>query len=341
MFTTLLKEVGRGKRGARDLSYDEALVAADWIYSRKATPAQIGAFFIAQRIKTESVEELEAFVTVCRQRAHRAPIAGGIDCAGPYDGRIKSFYATFATSFLLAAAGLPVTLHSIPALPPKQGVTLHALLDEIGIDEGNFTPQRAAEIAAQTGILHVAAEQWCPPLAALRPIREELHMRTILNTVEKLIDYSHSPYLVIGVFHNTVFDRLSVLLNRLGYRKSLIVQGVEGSEDVFIDRPTRTCFVEGDQATFQRIDPAQYGLAAPLPDNVTWTPAEQIRITEEVLQGKGHVGYYHQVLLNGAIRLHLAGRANTIEQGLSVCRSLVENGDAWERYSEWKRIVRS
>lgn len=87
----LLKEVGRGKRGARDLTYEEALQAAESILGLQATPAQIGAFFIAERIKMESVEELEAFVQVCREYADRSFVHEGVDCAGPYDGRKSSF----------------------------------------------------------------------------------------------------------------------------------------------------------------------------------------------------------------------------------------------------------
>ena len=92
MIIELMKEVGRGKRGARDLTFEEALLAADLIVNQKASQAQIGAFLMAERIKMESVEEMEAFVEVCRKQAYRSPILqGGLDCAGPYDGRKKTF----------------------------------------------------------------------------------------------------------------------------------------------------------------------------------------------------------------------------------------------------------
>ncbi|NIK71153.1 MULTISPECIES: anthranilate phosphoribosyltransferase [unclassified Paenibacillus] len=336
MFTTLLKEVGRGKRGARDLTYEEALEAADWIMNRKASPAQMGAFFIAERIKMESVEELEAFVHVCRDNAYRAPIQEGLDCAGPYDGRVKTFFASFATAFVLASAGLPVTLHGAKSLPPKWGVTLPDMLAELGIGKAQLTRDRVVQAAKATGVLFVDTEEWCPPLGELRSIREELGMRTVLNTAEKLIDFSHSPYLVFGVFHNTVFDRMSKLLTDLKYRRALIVQGTEGSEDLYIERPTRTYIVENGEARLHVIDPEQFGMEATLPEKKEWSAAEQVENVEAVLQGTAHIGYVNQVLLNAAVRLRLADRAESVEEALYQCKELLDSGAAWKRYMAWR-----
>lgn len=334
----LLKEVARGKRGARDLTYAESLEAAEAILTLQASPAQIGAFFIAERIKLESVEELEAFVAVCRSYAQRTTIPGGIDCAGPYDGRNSSFIATFATAFLLAAAGLPATLHGTASLPPKWGVTLHDLLREAGIEPALLSREQALHAARETNVLYVSAEQWCPPLGRLRFIREELGMRTALNTAEKLVDYARSPYLVFGVYHNTVFDRLARLLVKLEYRKALIVQGPEGSEDLFIDRPTRTYKVENGQFQLHVVDPETFGLDAPLPET-EWSAREQLRATEAVLRGEADLAFYNQVLLNGAVRLHIAERVASVEEGLYTCKSLLDNGRAWKVYASWKAAL--
>lgn len=338
MIIELMKEVGRGKRGARDLTFEEALLAADLIVNQKASQAQIGAFLMAERIKMESVEEMEAFVEVCRKQAYRSPILQeGLDCAGPYDGRKKTFYATFATAFLLAAAGLPTTIHGMASLPPKWGITLHDLLEEMGIHAEQLSREQIIGAASGTGVLFVPAELWCPPLKELRATREELGMRTVLNTAEKLVDYSCSPYLVYGVYHNTVFERMAKLLVKLEYRKALIVQGAEGSEDIFIERPTRTYIVEDGEARLHVIDPETYGLDTPLPETEeAWTAAKQIEVTEAVLQGGGHIAYMNQVLLNAAVRLRLSERVESIEEGLYTCKHLLENGSAWELYRKWK-----
>ncbi|MGZ7442581.1 anthranilate phosphoribosyltransferase [Paenibacillus sp. TH7-28] len=394
LMTDILKEVGRGKRGARDLTYEEALAAAELIVNGEATSAQIGAFFMAQRIKLESVDELKAFVTVFRRHAHRSEVPGGLDCAGPYDGRTNSFIATFATSFLLAACDLPVTLHGTKSLPPKWGVTLPDLLGEMGIHAEKMEPPAAAQSAGAAGrtgaaevvrvrpgdaaevagvrpagaveaagvhpvgavaatgdrpsgaveaarVRFVPAEVWCPPLARLRPIREELGLRSILNTIEKLLDFSQSPYLVYGVYHNTVFDRMAQLVQELGYRRALIVQGTQGSEDLFIDRATRTYVVDQGTAKLHVIDPETYGLDTPLPEmNTPWSAQQQLRVTEAVLRGEAHPAFVNQVLLNGAVRLELAERVSSVEEGVYTCKALLDSGAAWEAYCLWQEAMR-
>jgi len=336
----LLKEVARGKRGARDLTYGEAVEAAEAILTQRATPAQIGAFFIAERVKMETVEELEAFVQVGRKYTLRTDsLAPGIDCAGPYDGRKSSFIATFAVAFLLAAAGLPATLHGAASLPPKRGIVLQDLLQAAGIEAAELTRERSLHAARRSGVLYASTELWCPPLASLRPIREQLGMRTVLNSAEKLLDVATSPFIVFGVYHNTVFDRLARLLIKLGYRKALIVQGAEGSEDLFIDRPTRTYWVENGEFQLQVYDPETYGLEAPVPEK-DWTPQEQVAVAEEVLRGEADLAFTNQVLLNGAARLHLAGRVGSLEEGLYACKALIDGGEALATYERWLQAMK-
>lgn len=334
----LLKEVARGKRGSRDLTYNEAVYAAESILHDSATPVQIGAFLAAERMKLESTEELAGFVDVCRKYSHREPVQQGIDFAGPYDGRKSSFIATFPSAFLLAAAGLPVTLHSSASLPPKWGVTVQDLIHSSGIPVQALTRSAAIAAAEQSGVLFANPAQWCPPLEKLRAMREELGMRTIFNTAEKLVDYSHSPYLVYGIYHNTVFDRISRLIIQLGYQRALVVQGVEGSEDLYIDRPTRVYTIRRDVAELDVIDPEAFGLDTVIPE-MNWDAPQQLQTAEAVMQGQGHMAFYNQTLLNSAVRLHLAGRVDSVEEGVYTCKELLDQGEAWKVYCSWKKAL--
>ncbi|RRJ67426.1 hypothetical protein EHV15_06015 [Paenibacillus oralis] len=217
------------------------------------------------------------------------------------------------------------------------------------VEAARVRPASAAEVAevrpggavAAARVRFVPAEIWCPPLARLRPIREELGLRSILNTIEKLLDFSQSPYLVYGVYHNTVFDRMAQLIQELDYRRALIVQGTQGSEDLFIDRPTRTYVVDQGTAKLHVIDPETYGLDTPLPEtNTPWSAQQQLRVTEAVLRGEAHPAFVNQVLLNGAVRLELTGRAGSVEEGVYTCKALLDSGAAWDVYRRWQEAMR-
>jgi anthranilate phosphoribosyltransferase len=338
MMIPLIKEVGRGKRGARDLSYDDAKRAADMILSGESTPVQTGAFLMAQRVKMESSDEILAFVDALRERSIRHPVPGGIDCAGPYDGRSKSFMATIAASFVTAACGVPVTLHGGATLPPKLGITLQEVMQHWGVQLNR--QDTLIEAAAATGLLFVPSELWCPPLAAIRPLREELGLRTIFNTAEKLIRFSDSPYLAIGVYHGTVFEKMTELLQRLGIGRGLIIQGSEGSEDAMPDRRSRAFLVTPEsEAELTVIDPELYDLHTPVPERA-WTAVLQAEETERVLKGDTEPAFFHMVLLNSAIRLWTAEAASSIEEGLERSLTALRQGAAYDVFRRWLDIVK-
>ncbi|MFD2613384.1 anthranilate phosphoribosyltransferase [Paenibacillus gansuensis] len=335
---TLLKEVGRGKRGARDLTFEEALYAAEMILSGKSTPAQTGAFLVAERIKMESIEEISAFVIACKERSLAFPAHGGIDCAGPYDGRTRSFLATLPTAFVLASCGLPATLHASPSLPPKWGITLIDVWDALGIPAGALSYESLTTAAAASQFLFVPSERWCQPLAGLRGLREELGLRTVFNSAEKLLRFSDAPYMAAGVFHGTVFEKMASLIQRLGVKRGLIVQGMEGSEDLSVEKRTRTYLVQGSQAELYVVDPEHYELQTEFPE-MEWTADRQADMMMAVLEGTAPLPYWNQVILNSAVRLWIAEKVSSVEEGIYLSKYQLEHGLPLKQFQMWKKTV--
>ncbi|TLS51184.1 anthranilate phosphoribosyltransferase [Paenibacillus antri] len=335
-----LKEVGRGKRGARDLTFEEAAGAAKLILEGGATDAQIGAFLVAERIKMESTDEIAAFAEALRRGSLKHPMDGAIDCAGPYDGRTKSFYATLPTSFVLAACGVPSTLHGSRSLPPKWGVTLPDVVAEWGVDVE--TPEgldRLLRAADASGFLFVPAELGCPKLARVRDIRTQLGLRTVFNSAEKLVRYSDAPYLVFGVFHGTVFDKMAQLVSSLGYRRAIIVQGIEGSEDLPVHKRSRLFLVKDGVSELMIVDPEVYQLQGEADDDTEWTAERQAATCLAVLQGAAALPHTDMTILNAGVRLWLTGAAGTIEEGLDLARVTLSSGQAYKKFLQWKEIV--
>jgi anthranilate phosphoribosyltransferase len=337
---TLLKEVGRGKRGARDLSYEDALRGAELIVSGEASPAQIGAFLVAERIKMESPDELRAFVHALRSRSQSHSIKGSFDCAGPYDGRTRTFMATFPTAFVLAACGLPATLHGSPSMPPKWGITLNDVLHALQLPISSLAHSALVAAAERTGFLFVPTEEWCPPLKELRSIRQELGLRTVFNTAEKLLRFSDAAYMAIGVFHGTVFEKMTNLLHGIGVTRGIVVQGLEGSEDLAVDKRTRTYLIQDGNSELFIVDPEIYELLVEVPE-VEWSAELQAQTSLSVLRGDAELPYLNAVLLNSAVRLWIGEKVGSIEEGIYLARHSIEQGSALRLFEDWSNSLKS
>ncbi|MDF2671118.1 MAG: anthranilate phosphoribosyltransferase [Paenibacillus sp.] len=335
---TLIKEVGRGKRGARDLSYEEASHAAESILNGTATPVQIGAFLVAERIKMESPDELLAFIDSLRKHRITHPIEGSLDCAGPYDGRTRSFHSSLPTAFVLAACGLPTVLHASPSLPPKWGITLIDVLAALNIDAQQLPRTNWIKSAERSGVLFVPTEVWCPPLAVLRDIRQQLGLRTVYNTAEKLLRFGESPNMAVGVFHGTVFEKVTKLLMDLGVSKGIVSQGSEGSEDLPVDKRTRSYIIRDGSSELFIVDPDTYELMVENPV-LDWTAHLQATIAMAVLENDAELPFLNAVLLNCAVRLWVCDRCSSIEEGVYMARHAITEGYALQKFREWKQAL--
>ncbi|UFU00673.1 anthranilate phosphoribosyltransferase [Radiobacillus kanasensis] len=338
-----LKEVARGKKGSKDLSYEETKKIAEHILSGSASDAQIAGYLIAQRMKTEAPEELLAFVHVLQEERERIDIpkslvANLIDFAGPYNGR-NYFAATIPCSILLADFGIPAYLHSSDTLPPKFGVSVKDILISLGIETEGTTDQVAHSLQ-QTNLAFVWTEKFSKGLTALRSIREEIGVRTLLNTAEKLLNIPNASSLMMGAFHRTAIQKIYPILSKLSYDRIFIVQGLEGSEDVPVHRNSFVYRINQDLMEHFLVKPEEYGLLNKEFDKTKKISVqEQKQIIESILSGEKrceYTYYYNQVVLNTAIRYYLFGASRSIEEGIDIAKDQLQNKRGLDILNRWK-----
>lgn len=340
----LLKEVARGKKGARDLTYEQAREVADAFISNEATDAQKGAYLVAQRLKTETADEVRAFINTYQSFTSRVKLPEElqhkvIDLAGPYNGR-STFAATIPSAYLLADSGFPIYLHSSDSLPPKYGVSLKAIMDEVGINVRG-SAQSIAESIAESSLGFGWTEKLCPPLAQMRTVREQIGVRTFYNVVEKLLNVTQASTVFVGVFHKTVIDQHIQLLRDLGYEKGFILQGVEGSEDLPIHRKSLIYIVTQDDVEQVQVDPADYGLKHRKESSrESLSLMQQVDIITRIIEGddSDHLAYYRdQVLLNTGVRYYLLGHTSSIEAGIELANEQLQGKRAYDRFQQWQQ----
>ncbi len=327
-FIPFVQAVGRGARLRRDLSFDEAVQAMRMILRGEATPAQIGAFLIAQRVKGEAEVELRGFTQVVRDEfiSHIAPrVENLLDLGLPYDGKVRTAQLVPAVTVILAACGVAVLLHGDERVPTKQGITPGVVLHALGVPS-DLPPEKVAGMIETVGFGYLSAACFAPEWHALIPLRREFGLRTALNSVEKLFNPADAPYQISGFFHGEYIDRLRGA--QTGTRASWIVQGEEGSIEMASGRATHIFAAEEKDDWI--LDPASVDLPARERLSLPADTAQHAELNAAVLAGQAGPGADQAVLTAGAI-LTLLQVASNLADGVQRARHALESGAAQKR----------
>jgi anthranilate phosphoribosyltransferase len=337
-----LRAIGQGPTQGRSLTREEARLALAAILDGLATPAQAGGFLLLERYKGETPEELTGFVDAVRERAEViAPaVRGLVDIGSPYDGRDRHLVVSPAASLVAAAAGAPQVMHGEPGIGPKAGLTVGDVLDALGVPVDQ-PPEEAQRCIEALGIAFLRQSRFVPALAALKPLRNEIGLRTPLNTVEKIYNLASAPYHLIGLTHLPYLEKIGGALTGLGFVKTLLVQGIEGNEDCRTSRPTRIIEVTPEGTTEWRLNPADYALTPATEEDLTFRDAAGCaRFTEDALSGDASPAHVDLVALNAGLRIYLGGRASDVADGIRLAREAIASGAARALLERWRTAGR-
>lgn len=336
----LVAAVGQGPTNGRYLMRDEAREALDAIMDRVATPAQAGALLLLQRYRGESPDELLGYVDAARARMRPfAPrVDGMLDVGSPYDGRAKHVVVSPAASIVAAAAGVSVLMHGERDMGPKKGLAVGEVITALGVDTDG-EPEAVARGMEACGLGYLRQARLVPDLYALKSFREELGLRTPLHTVEKIYGPGGAPYRLIGVAHMPYLKQLAPVLRQLGARRTMVVQGIEGHEDVTTSRGARIIEMDAESEHEWRFDADEFGLQPATDDDLAPGDAGRCaRMTLAVLEGSATASQRDLVLANAALRVKLAGRAPDLASALDAARAALSSGEAFRRLEAWRRV---
>lgn len=336
-FLEILRIVGRGKKLQRDLTTKEAREAMRSLLSDSVSDAQIGAFLVTMRVKEETADEIRGFVQGARDVMQPFPkpnIQGLVDIALPYNGKSRNLQTGVAATIVLAAAGVPVLLHGADNVPTKNGIAVLNLLRTLGYPADN-PPEAVSRSIEQTNFGVLNLEHILPIWTAITPLRHHFGVRTLMNTVEKLINPADAKYHMSGFYHSSYIKRMATCL--LG-EVSWITQGDEGSIDMRLGKKSRVYKAVGDTMVETMIDAADYGfpdeadLSAPIDPNFH---ADAIRAA---LQGEaGDVA--NQIALTAAVLLWMVERVPDIHAGLAIAKEQLSNGQALAIINHSKQLA--
>jgi anthranilate phosphoribosyltransferase len=343
-FREFIQKIGSGPHTGKSLTREEAATAMTMMLEQTATPAQIGAFLIAHRIKRPTGAELagmlDAYGVMGPQlqpvASHpRMPIIFGI----PYDGRSRTAPVAPLVSLILTAAGIPVILHGADRMPTKYGTPLVEVWQEWGIDWTDVPLTKIQAIFATAGLGFVYTPTHFPTAAGLTPYRDQIGKRPPIATLELMwCPYAGDAHLIFGYVHPPT-EQMALVAATLRNTPTRIttVKGLEGSSDLPRDR---TVIVGVHQAgqELERIflHHYDYGLSNVNPPLVP-TP-ELIANFAAVLAGNPSE-LTDSVLWNAGFYLWHGGVAVDMLGGMKLAQELLASGAVSEQLVKIRDLV--
>ncbi|MCE1225665.1 MAG: anthranilate phosphoribosyltransferase [Geobacteraceae bacterium] len=324
-----------------DLSEGEMIEVMNQIMSGECTPAQIGSFITALRMKGETIEEISGAARVMRERA--TPIRVGrnvldidrddinldqetiLDVVGTGGDGTNTFNISTTVSFIVSACGVKVAKHGNRSVSSACGSA--DVLEKLGVNL-DVTPEQVERCINEIGIgflfapaLHGAMKHAIGP-------RREIGIRTIFNILGPLTNPANADCQVMGVYREELVAKMAGVLHRLGCKRGFVVHGRDGMDEITLTGETAAAEVTPDGVRLFTITPEEFGFTrCNMQALKGGDAAANAAIVRALLAGEQ--GPRREIiLLNAGFALLAAGRCATVAEGITLAAHAIDSGAA-------------
>ena len=321
----MIKEAIEKIVGGEDLREPEMMEVMDIIMEGGATPAQIGAFITALRIKGETVDEVTGAARVMRQKATRIDARSSVivDTCGTGGDGMNTFNISTTTAFVVASAGLTVAKHGNRAV--SSGCGSADVLEALGVNIDS-KPEIVEECIHQIGIGFLFAPRLHDAMRYATGPRREIGIRTIFNMLGPLTNPAGATSQLIGVYEPQLTEMFAGVLRNLGTKRAFVVHGSDGLDEASVTGETRVSELNEGMITTYNITPVDFfGETYDGRELVGGNASTNAEITKDVLTGKD--GACRKiVLLNAALAIMAGGKAENIHEGIDIAANCIDSG---------------
>jgi anthranilate phosphoribosyltransferase len=296
----------------------------------EATPAQIAAFITALRCKGETVEEITGCARAMRAEASTISLDQEIvlDTCGTGGDGASTFNISTATALVAAGAGVTVAKHGNRAVSSKCGSA--DVLEGLGV-KIDLPPDAVKECIEEVGIGFLFAPVFHQAMKHAVGPRRDIGIRTVFNILGPLTNPAGANAQVMGVYSPELTQVMAHVLDNLGSKRSIVVHGKDGSDELSIAGQTQVSELQPRGVTNYEVSPEDLGLPRyDMSEIVGGSVEENVRILLEVLQGKEGAAR-DAVILNGAAAMVVASKCSILREGAEIAREAIDSGSAMQK----------
>jgi anthranilate phosphoribosyltransferase len=322
---TLKRLIQKVSTGAT-LETEEVRTALEIMMSGVATPAQMGAFLMALRVRGETVEEITGAAQLMRAKMTRVEAPpGAVDIVGTGGDSHGTYNVSTCSALVAAGAGVPIAKHGNRSVSSISGAS--DVLSALGV-KLDVPPPQVADCIAKAGVGFMWAPMHHAAMKHWAPVRAELGIRTIFNLLGPISNPAGVKRQVVGVFSWQWVEPIAHVLKNLGAEHVWVVHGHDGLDELTTTGATDVAELKGGEIRIFEVTPADAGLQpAKLSDLKGGDAATNAAAIRDVLAGKP--GPFRDiVLLNAAAALIVGGKARELPEGAELAARSIDSGAA-------------
>ncbi len=317
----------------QDLTRAEMVAVMDEIMGGEADSIQTAGLLTALQIKGATIEEITA--SAISMRNHADVMYTNMDITeivGTGGDKSNSFNISTTSAFVAAAAGVKVAKHGNRAASSKSGAA--DVLEKLGLNL-ILEKEKSLEMLEKLNFCFLFAVKYHAAMKYVAPVRKTLGIRTIFNILGPLTNPAKANMQVLGVYSKELVNPMSRVLSNIGVKRGMTVFGMDGLDEISASDKTYVCEFRDGWFKEYEIEPEDFGYKKCDKSELEGgTPEENAEITRNILNGTLRDGKRNAVCLNAGAAIYVAGKADSLAEGIKIAEETIDSGKAIERMNE-------
>ena len=317
----------------QDLTRAEMIAVMDEIMGGEADSIQTAGLLTALQIKGATIEEITASAISMRNHADVMDTNMDItEIVGTGGDKSNSFNISTTSAFVAAAAGVKVAKHGNRAASSKSGAA--DVLEKLGLNL-MLEKEKSLEMLEKLNFCFLFAVKYHAAMKYVAPVRKTLGIRTIFNILGPLTTPAKANMQVLGVYSKELVNPMSRVLSNIGVKRGMTVFGMDGLDEISASDKTYVCEFRDGWFKEYEIEPEDFGYKKCDKSELEGgTPEENAEITRNILNGTLRDGKRNAVCLNAGAAIYVAGKADSLAEGIKIAEETIDSGKAIERMNE-------
>lgn len=317
----------------QDLTRAEMVAVMDEIMGGEADSIQTAGLLTALQIKGATIEEITASAISMRNHADVMDTNMDItEIVGTGGDKSNSFNISTTSAFVAVAAGVKVAKHGNRAASSKSGAA--DVLEKLGLNL-MLEKEKSLEMLEKLNFCFLFAVKYHAAMKYVAPVRKTLGIRTIFNILGPLTNPAKANMQVLGVYSKELVNPMSRVLSNIGVKRGMTVFGMDGLDEISASDKTYVCEFRDGWFKEYEIEPEDFGYKKCDKSELEGgTPEENAEITRNILNGTLRDGKRNAVCLNAGAAIYVAGKADSLAEGIKIAEETIDSGKAIERMNE-------